>query len=62
MTYCCLNSILGKADPAVKVNGMGTIIAGDFDKAIELTKRQVHEYLEQKDAVFLMKIAKGQQT
>ncbi|MFU8861347.1 MAG: hypothetical protein ACNA8K_13095 [Cyclonatronaceae bacterium] len=41
---------------------MGTIIAGDFDKAIELTKRQVHEYLEQKDAVFLMKIAKGQQT
>jgi uncharacterized protein YqgV (UPF0045/DUF77 family) len=47
-------------DLQIQVDGMSTKIAGDFDKAIELTKKQVHKYLEQKDAVFVMKIAKGQ--
>ena len=46
-------------DLQIQTDGMSTRIAGDFDKAIDLTRKQIYDYLGQKDAVFVMKIAKG---
>jgi uncharacterized protein YqgV (UPF0045/DUF77 family) len=45
----------------ILVDGMSTRIAGDFDKAMHTTQNQIRKYLETRDSVFVMKIARGQQ-
>lgn len=42
------------------VNGMSTLISGPYEKVMEFTRDEIKNYLEKKDAVFVIKIDKGQ--
>jgi uncharacterized protein YqgV (UPF0045/DUF77 family) len=44
----------------MEVNGMSTLIAGPYDEVMDFTQHEIGRYLENKEAVFVIKIEKGQ--
>jgi uncharacterized protein YqgV (UPF0045/DUF77 family) len=41
------------------VNGMSTLISGPYEQVMQFTHEEIRNYLDKKDAVFVIKIDKG---